>query len=42
MSGKNKQLLTPAKDVALKTTAGFFAFGFGSGLAPFAPGTLEP
>jgi phosphatidylglycerophosphatase A len=40
MSGKNKQLLTPAKDVALKTTAGFFAFGFGSGLAPFAPGTF--
>lgn len=40
MSGKNKQLLTPAKEVALKTTAGFFAFGFGSGLAPFAPGTF--
>lgn len=40
MSGKNKQLLTPAKDVALTTTAGFFAFGFGSGLAPFAPGTF--
>ena len=40
MSGKNKQLLIPAKDVALKTTAGFFAFGFGSGLAPFAPGTF--
>mgnify|MGYP001821098708 FL=1 len=28
------------KDVALKTVAGFFAYGFGSGLAPFAPGTF--
>ena len=35
-----KTLLTPAKDVALKTPAGFFAFGFGSGLSPFAPGTF--
>ncbi len=26
--------------VALKTPSGFFAFGFGSGLAPFAPGTF--
>jgi len=35
-----KQLLAQPKDIALKTTAGFFAFGFGSGLAPFAPGTF--
>ena len=28
------------RDVALKTVAGFFAYGFGSGLAPFAPGTF--
>ncbi|MBL4772198.1 MAG: phosphatidylglycerophosphatase A [Alcanivoracaceae bacterium] len=35
-----KQLLAQPKDVALKTYAGFFAFGFGSGLSPFAPGTL--
>jgi phosphatidylglycerophosphatase A len=35
-----KKLITPAKDVALKTYAGFFAFGFGSGLSPFAPGTF--
>ncbi|TDR23433.1 phosphatidylglycerophosphatase A family protein [Marinicella litoralis] len=26
--------------VALKTPSGFLAFGFGSGLAPFAPGTF--
>lgn len=26
--------------VALKTPTGFLAFGFGSGLAPFAPGTF--
>ena len=37
---KNKQLLAQPKDIALKTYAGFFAFGFGSGLAPFAPGTF--
>jgi phosphatidylglycerophosphatase A len=35
-----KTLITPPKEVALKTVAGFFAFGFGSGLAPFAPGTF--
>jgi len=35
-----KQLLAPPKDIALKTYAGFFAFGFGSGLSPFAPGTF--
>ena len=28
------------REVALKTAAGFFAYGFGSGLAPFAPGTF--
>ena len=28
------------KQVALKTPAGFVAFGFGSGLAPVAPGTF--
>ena len=28
------------KKVALGTPAGFLAFGFGSGLSPFAPGTL--
>lgn len=28
------------KQVALKTPTGFLAFGFGSGLAPFAPGTF--
>ena len=28
------------KQVALKTPTGFFAFGFGSGLAPVAPGTF--
>lgn len=27
------------RQLALGTPAGFFAFGFGSGLAPFAPGT---
>ena len=36
----NKQLKTKPAEVALKTYAGFFAFGFGSGLAPFAPGTF--
>ena len=35
-----KSFITPPKEVALKTIAGFFAFGFGSGLAPFAPGTF--
>lgn len=28
------------REVALKTVPGFFAYGFGSGLAPFAPGTF--
>ena len=28
------------KNVALKTPAGLLAFGFGSGLSPFAPGTM--
>lgn len=28
-----------ARSVALSTPAGFLAFGFGSGLSPFAPGT---
>lgn len=28
------------REVALGTAAGFFAFGFGSGLAPKAPGTV--
>ena len=28
------------KQVALRTPSGFLAFGFGSGLAPFAPGTF--
>ena len=28
------------KQVALKTPTGFLAFGFGSGLAPVAPGTF--
>lgn len=28
------------RKVALKTPTGFLAFGFGSGLAPFAPGTF--
>ena len=28
------------KRTALKTPAGFLAFGFGSGLSPFAPGTV--
>lgn len=28
------------KQVALQTPTGFLAFGFGSGLAPFAPGTF--
>ncbi len=31
---------TSTLDVALKTPTGFLAFGFGSGLAPFAPGTF--
>lgn len=35
-----KQLIAKPSDVALKTYAGFFAFGFGSGLSPFAPGTF--
>lgn len=37
---KKKQLLESPQNVALKTFAGFFAFGLGSGLAPFAPGTF--
>lgn len=36
----NKQLLARPRDIAFKTYAGFFAFGFGAGLSPFAPGTL--
>ena len=35
-----KQLLAKPADIALKTYAGFFAFGFGSGLSPLAPGTF--
>lgn len=35
-----KQPLTKPFDVAFKTFAGFFAFGCGSGLSPFAPGTF--
>ena len=37
---QHKQLKAQPKEIALKTYAGFFAFGFGSGLAPFAPGTF--
>ncbi|MEE4217912.1 MAG: phosphatidylglycerophosphatase A [Xanthomonadales bacterium] len=29
-----------ARDLAFGTASGFFAFGFGSGLSPFAPGTM--
>ena len=29
-----------ARDLAFGTPTGFFAFGFGSGLSPFAPGTM--
>jgi len=36
----NTKLLAKPRDIALKTYAGFFAFGFGSGLSPFAPGTF--
>ena len=36
----DEKLLAQPKDIALKTYAGFFAFGFGSGLSPFAPGTF--
>lgn len=35
-----KKLIANPKDIALKTPAGFLAFGFGSGLSPFAPGTF--
>lgn len=35
-----KQPSTKPSDVALKTFSGFFAFGCGSGLSPFAPGTF--
>ncbi|HHL30952.1 MAG TPA: phosphatidylglycerophosphatase A [Oceanospirillales bacterium] len=35
-----QQFLTQPKDLVFKTFAGFFAFGFGSGLSPFAPGTF--
>ena len=35
----NGKTLSPAR-LAFTTPAGFFAFGFGSGLAPFAPGTV--
>lgn len=34
------ELLQLPQNVALKTFSGFFAFGLGSGLAPFAPGTF--
>jgi phosphatidylglycerophosphatase A len=36
----DKKLIVQPKEIALKTYAGFFAFGFGSGLSPFAPGTF--
>lgn len=36
----HEKLIAQPKDIALKTYAGFFAFGFGSGLSPFAPGTF--
>lgn len=36
---KDKLIAKPS-DLTFKTTAGFFAFGFGSGLSPFAPGTM--
>ena len=35
----NEQPVSPAR-LAFTTPAGFFAFGFGSGLAPWAPGTV--
>ena len=35
----NGKTISPAR-LAFTTPAGFFAFGFGSGLAPFAPGTV--
>ena len=35
MTDKNR-----TRQVALRTPSGFLAFGFGSGLAPFAPGTF--
>ncbi len=35
-----RDLKAKTKHVALKTPSGFLAFGFGSGLAPFAPGTF--
>lgn len=36
MNGQNPS----ARDLAFGTPSGFFAFGFGSGLSPFAPGTM--
>ena len=36
----SKKLLQSPVDLTFKTFAGFFAFGFGSGLSPFAPGTF--
>ncbi len=36
---KKSPIVQPS-EVALKTFSGFFAFGFGSGLAPVAPGTF--
>lgn len=35
-----KSSIPSEKEIALKTVAGFFAYGFGSGLAPVAPGTF--
>ncbi|MCX7552400.1 phosphatidylglycerophosphatase A [Marinicella sp. S1101] len=37
---KNADLTSRTKQVALTTPTGFLAFGFGSGLAPKAPGTF--
>ncbi|MCF6300423.1 MAG: phosphatidylglycerophosphatase A [Proteobacteria bacterium] len=36
----NKNQTEKTRQIALKTPIGFIAFGFGSGLAPFAPGTF--
>ncbi|MCB1594440.1 MAG: phosphatidylglycerophosphatase A, partial [Xanthomonadales bacterium] len=36
----SKKLLQSPVDLTFKTFAGFFAFGFGSGLSPIAPGTF--
>jgi len=44
MNGHGENKIAPdaavLKKIALKTPAGFLAFGFGSGLSPFAPGTM--